>query len=148
METKFFSHYENEQDLRIRAFKLKEILELDQPENSKLRSEVESEYQYLLNSFKKPDVSSEVKAKELTQEEIIEKISPLKLDVEICGSLIWIKGNTKPHRDFLKKLKMRFSPNKKCWYYRPDKFRSTSNQLLDMDEIRKMYGSEKVAMTG
>ena len=145
METKFFSHYENEQDLRIRAFKLQEILELDQPENSKLRGEIKSEYQYLLDSFKTLKKGSEEKAKELSQDEIIEKIAPLKLDVERCGAWIWVSGNTKPHRDFLKKLKMRFSPNKKCWYYRPDKFRSTSNQLVDMEEIRKMYGSETIA---
>jgi len=87
----------------------------------------------------------ETNSKELTQNEILEKINPLNLDIEICGKWIWIRGNTSPYKDYLKELKLRYSPGKKSWYWRPNKYRSFNNQPIDMEEIRRIYGSEKNA---
>jgi len=87
----------------------------------------------------------ETNSKELTQDEILAKINPLNLDIEICGKWIWIRGNTSPYKDYLKELKLRYSPGKKSWYWRPNKYRSFNNQPIDMEEIRRIYGSEKNA---
>lgn len=144
METKFFKQCATEQDLRDRAFKIKEILELDDPENKTLRVEVEGEYQSLLKRFMSSVNNQKKNGKEFTQEEILEKLAHLNLDVEVCGKWVWVHGNTRPHRDFLKKLNMRFSPGKKCWYHRPDKYRSLNTEPLDMDDIRSKYGSVPV----
>ena len=140
METKYFKNCENEQSLRDRAQLLKGILLLDDPGNKNLRVEVEAEYHSLLKQFKSsaPVVGD---AKEPSQEEIITALLPLKLRLEVCGKWLWIRGDTRPHRDFLKKLRCRYSPGKKCWYWRPGKFKSINTDPLDMDEIRNLYGS-------
>lgn len=138
METKFFKQIQNEQELTIRASKLNGVLELDKSENKSLKLEVEAEYESLLSIFKE----SEKDTNELTQDEIIEKLTPLNLEVELTGKWIWIRGDTRRYKDSLKQLNARFSPGKKCWYWRPNKFRSINKDLLDMDEIRRIYGSQ------
>jgi hypothetical protein len=147
MKTRFFNQCENEQDLLNRAKVAKDILDLDNPENKTLRVEVETEYQFLLNAFKSNGSSPESKSKEFTQKEILEKLAPLNLELEICGKWVWINGNTRPYKDILKELGLRFSPGKKCWYWRPDKYRSINKEPMDMNEIRKVYGSSQVALT-
>lgn len=70
----------------------------------------------------------------------------LKIDnitVEICGNWIWLSGETKINKDLIKSLGFKWSKNKKQWYYRPieHKCRKKTDKVLEMDEIRKLYGS-------
>lgn len=65
------------------------------------------------------------------------------LEVEICGSWIWVSGNTKEHKDVLKQLGFKFAYKKKAWYYHKDKFRKKSHEELTMEDIRDMFGSQK-----
>ena len=71
--------------------------------------------------------------------------SLLNLDgivVEVCGSWLWISGNTYQHRDELKKAGCRWASNKKLWYWRSPESTSTSHKAVSMDRIREKYGSE------
>ena len=65
------------------------------------------------------------------------------LEVEICGSWIWVSGNTKEHKEVLKQLGFKFAYKKKAWYYHKDKFRKKSHEELTMDDIRDMFGSQR-----
>lgn len=70
----------------------------------------------------------------------------LKLDgviVEICGTWLWITGDTKPHKDEIKALGGRWSKNKNAWYIHREPFRKKSKSQLTLDDIRAMYGSER-----
>lgn len=68
----------------------------------------------------------------------------LGLTIEICGTWIWLSGNTKPHRETLKAAKFFWSPKKSQWYFRAEKFKSKNRISWSMDRIRETYGSEKV----
>ena len=52
--------------------------------------------------------------------EFVEAISNMK-DVEynIEGTWLWVSGNTKPHREELKRLGLRWAPKRKMWYKKP-----------------------------
>lgn len=65
------------------------------------------------------------------------------IEVEICGSWIWISGDTRTHKEILKQLGFKWAHKKKAWYYHKDKFRKKSHEELTMDEIRDMFGSKK-----
>ena len=65
------------------------------------------------------------------------------IEVEICGSWIWVSGDTRTHKDKLKELGFKWAHKKKAWYYHKDKFRKKSHEELTMDEIRDMFGSKK-----
>lgn len=50
--------------------------------------------------------------------EIIEALLRMNgVEVELCGSWLWIGGNTRSHKDELKAAGCRWSSSKKLWYY-------------------------------
>lgn len=64
------------------------------------------------------------------------------ITVELCGSWLWVTGNTRDVKDDLKALGFRFSSNKSAWYYHRDGYRKHGKSTKTMDEIRTMYGSQ------
>ena len=65
------------------------------------------------------------------------------LDIELCGSWLWIGGNTKEHKDALKALKCRWSNNKKLWYWHHAEEGSRWHKgTSTMTDIRTKYGSQ------
>ena len=77
--------------------------------------------------------------------EVINSIIHLELEIEICGSWIWVSGNTYPHKEALKANNFSWASKKKQWYWKPSEYRKKSKKVLSMDEIRNLYGSEKIA---
>ena len=66
------------------------------------------------------------------------------LTLEVCGSWIWVTGNTKSHKDKLKAYTFQFAPKKQAWYFRPKGKRSRGRGQWSMGEIRGKYGSSRV----
>jgi hypothetical protein len=62
--------------------------------------------------------------------------------VELCGTWIWLSGNTKEHKEAIKEAGYKWSPKKTMWHWSPseDK-RKRRTKSLDMDNIRNKYGS-------
>lgn len=76
--------------------------------------------------------------------EALNSIMPLAgLSIEICGVWIWVTGDTRKHKDALKKAGFRWAPKKKAWHFRPDKFRSHSRGNISLEDIRAKYGSAR-----
>jgi len=72
----------------------------------------------------------------------LNQISGLGLNIEICGSWVWVRGNTKAHKETLKQAGFKWAPKKACWYFRPsDVKRSRSLGNYSMSAIREKYGS-------
>ena len=63
--------------------------------------------------------------------------------MELCGSWLWIGGETKTHKDELKALGCRWSQKKGLWYWRheEDGHRWYKGKK-SMEEIRSKYGSQ------
>lgn len=75
--------------------------------------------------------------------EAIEKIITLPgITIEVCGWWVWLGGDTKAVKEAIKAAGYRWAKNKSMWYYPgcPSKGRGS----YDMDEIREVYGSEKI----
>ena len=66
------------------------------------------------------------------------------VQIEICGSWLWVTGNTYPHKDTLKSLKFRYSKSKCAWYYHNDGYRKNNGKTFTLEQIRSLYGSEVV----
>lgn len=66
------------------------------------------------------------------------------LEIEICGSWIWVGGNTVAHKTTLKENGYRWASKKKMWYWRPADSVCRATKMKDMDYIRNMYGSIKI----
>ena len=77
--------------------------------------------------------------------DIIDKLARYNgISIELCGSWIWVTGDTKPIKDELKALKFRFSPKKTAWYFHSEPYKKTTKKSFNLDEIRNMYGSEQL----
>lgn len=81
---------------------------------------------------------------------IIEKLMELDgLTIELCGSWLWIGGNTKENKDALKEAGCRWSNNKKLWYWRHEESsRPWHRGKKSIDEIRSKYGSQVFGADG
>ena len=82
-------------------------------------------------------------------EEIFKALSAimhLNFDIEICGSWVWLHGDTKPHREVLKENGFKWAPKKMLWYFRPADYKSKNRGNWSMDQIRSSHGSEKVTV--
>ena len=78
--------------------------------------------------------------------DLINALLPMPgLMIELCGSWLWITGNTKEHKDSLKALGFRYSSNKQAWYFHIEPYHKHGKGNKSMDDIRDMYGSQKFA---
>ena len=77
--------------------------------------------------------------------DIIEKLIHMEgLEIEICGSFLWIGGNTREHKDELKGMGFRWASKKKRWFLAPQGWRKKGRRELTMSEIRDSYGSQRI----
>lgn len=67
------------------------------------------------------------------------------LMIELCGSWLWVTGNTKDAKEQLKALHFNYSRKKQAWYYHSEPYRKHGKSEKSMQDIRDMYGSEKFA---
>lgn len=78
--------------------------------------------------------------------EIIEALLHMEgVGIEICGSFLWLDGNTYAHKDGIKALGFRWASKKRRWFLAPKDWRKRGRRELSMEEIRNNYGSQRVA---
>lgn len=78
---------------------------------------------------------------------VINKIINLDLKIEICGSWIWVSGDTRQYREKLKSAGLWWASKKKMWYWHTKEDKKIRRGTMSMDEIREKYGSKKVNNT-
>lgn len=64
--------------------------------------------------------------------------------IEVCGSWVWLSGDTKPHKDAIKEAGGKWASKKMQWYFRPEGYRRMGRGEWSMDQIRYTYGSSVV----
>ena len=79
-------------------------------------------------------------------------IQLVNINIEICGTWLYVTGNTYPVKEYLKNEFGAFwSKSKKCWCIAPEgkNFRkSRSFKGRNMNSIRNTYGSNKIKSEG
>lgn len=115
---------------------------------------VNNQYECLFNKFKneynwQADNDSTGKTRHMNEcsdefINIINKIINLKnINIELCGSWIWVSGETRQYIKIFHELTFRWASNKKMWYWRNEKDAVKNNKSKSMEYIREKYGSEK-----
>lgn len=67
------------------------------------------------------------------------------VEIEVCGTWLWVGGNTKPYAKLFGENNFKWSPKKVKWYWRPEyqkSWRFTGNAT--MKHIRETYGSIEI----
>ena len=153
---KFFQNIKSIEDLNEQYKQLVKKYHPDVNENdtTEIMKEINAEFSKLHKQFKnihRTQNGATYEAKQQTAEapeefiEILSKIIHLDgLEIEICGSWLWISGNTYPHKEQLKASGCRFASKKKMWYWHPEDAGCTSHGKKTIEDIREKYGSQQI----
>jgi hypothetical protein len=77
--------------------------------------------------------------------EMINKIIALKgLIIEITGRWVWVTGETRQYKDYLKESGFFWAHKKMAWYWRPETARVHNRRPFSLDQIRAKYGSVNI----
>jgi hypothetical protein len=99
-----------------------------------------NEYELLLNTLKNED--TDVQVEEILRS-VIEQLSSISgIVIEIVGLWVWVTGDTKPVKDQIKAIGLRFHAKRVAWFFAG--VSSKSSKSANFDEIRAKYGSTVV----
>lgn len=76
--------------------------------------------------------------------EVLEQIIHLNVDIEICGSWLWITGDTYSVKSILSQAGLKWRSKKKAWSWAPADYIFKKHKEFSLDKIRETFGSIKV----
>lgn len=120
-----------------------------------MMQEINAEYDKLFEQIKYAYESSEAYANQTDRQKqaydwekdkqlraIIAALSKFAgLEIELCGTWVYVRGETYPYRKELKALGLRFNPHKGCWIIHYDDYYKYHKKPASMSHIRDKYGS-------
>lgn len=78
------------------------------------------------------------------EQELMDKIYELLklpgLEISLIGFWAWVTGDTKRHKEALKKLGLSWHSKRVCWYYKPKSWKRTRHSEASLEELAKKYG--------
>lgn len=149
---KYFSRCKTLDELKKEYRRLTMIHHPDHGGDTATMAAINNEYAARFEALKKAHNAQADEAHQTTEapEEFIAIIAQLLkfpgLIVELCGSWLWISGDTRPVKEQLKAAGCRWSSNKKMWYWRhAEDGAHWSRGKKTMNQIREKYGSQTYA---
>lgn len=149
---KYFANCSNLDELKKEYRRLTMIHHPDHGGDTATMAAINNEYAERFELLKKAHNAQADEAHQTTEapEEFITIISELLkypgLIVELCGSWLWISGDTRPVKEQLKAAGCRWSSNKKMWYWHhAEDGAHWSRGKKTMNQIRQKYGSQTYA---
>lgn len=74
---------------------------------------------------------------------MFDALMPLRgLNIELCGTWVWITGNTREHAEKIKAAGCYWAHKKRAWYWRPAGPRMGRHREKSLAEIRVKFGSQ------
>lgn len=156
----YFANIKNLDELKAQYRRLAMMYHPDRGGSVEIMQAINAEHDRLFDQLKQEqnaraeqDESGRTRATTETPEEFRTIISALLkipgIIVELCGSWLWITGDTRPVKDALKAAGCRWSSSKKAWYWRhPEDSSGRYRGKSSMGEIRDKYGSQVFSGSG
>lgn len=147
---KFFSSCKTIQELKN---KFRELVKTFHPDNQitgdlQTMKELNLEYEKAFEYIKTHPINETEKKSSYYANvndgfrETLEKIIFIPcITIEICGSWLWVTGDTKPIKDILKKAGLYWAGKKQAWYFKPKDYKAKKHKAWDLNKIRDTFGS-------
>ena len=146
---KYFTNIKTLEEIKADYRRLSMKHHPDRGGDTATMQEINAEHDELFERLKKQHNASADEFHQTTEtpeefREIIELLLRLEgLTVELCGSWLWIGGDTRQHKETLKAAGCRWSNNKKLWYWHhAEEGRKWRRGKATMSDIRTKYGSQ------
>lgn len=125
---------------------------------TELFKEMTAEYEIFLEWFiPKANAYNEQKAKQENKDywttftfeqeseigKMIVKLMQFKgIIIDVCGTWLWLSGDTKPYKDRLGKngLGFKWANQKQKWHWTPYEWKKKNHKVLPMEKIYELYG--------
>ena len=143
---KYFINVKTIEELKKEYRRLAFINHPDKGGSDEIMKLINSQYDNAFETLKKTS-ENEADHKAVNDEfkDVINQIINLNVDIEICGSWIWVSGNTKEYKKELKIAGFYWARKKIMWYWHSkNEVVSKRKKSLSIKEIREKYGSEKI----
>ena len=130
------TYFTNVQTLEELRKEYKRLVKQNHPDNGgslEVIKMINVEYDFCFKALEKNDTVSSNKYDRAEDEEI-----------EICGSWVWVSGNTYVCKAELKANGFHWASKKKMWFWHNPEEQVKSNGKTSMNDIREKYGSEIV----
>lgn len=141
----FTGSYASIQDVKNEYKRLAKLYHPDLNGNSTtaIMQEVNSEYDRIIievNNKQDKKVNINNYYEGLFKNVVIELLKIKDITIDVVGFYLWIDGNTKQHKDELKKIGCLYSCNQKKWYYNGCQHKSRKCSKKSWNEITSYYG--------
>ena len=155
----YFNNVRDLNELKSQYRKMAFELHPDRGGNAKKFSDMQKEYEELFQQLKLHKAENNTESNESFESEemkhsdvddgfkdIVDLLIHLKgVNIELCGSWLWLSGNTKEYKEQLKAAGCKWSAKKTMWYWRPNDYKCSFNRHShSMLYIRMKYGSKKI----
>lgn len=153
---KFFDGIETIEELKKEYRKLVKVHHPDCGGDTEIMKELnaayESIYEKLENStYYANDFEEKKERRKATSEEIkafmhiIQSLAKYKnIEIEICGTWLWVSGDTKIIKNDLKNMGLNWARKKQMWYWHEGEYKRYGKKEYSMNDIRAKYGSKNV----
>jgi hypothetical protein len=149
----YFKGFTNEEEIKAKYKELAKTWHPDLGGCTEKMKIINAQYEEVLTGKYQRDGKSLSEIDDLLQKDFIlrskmnEILGLSDLIVEVCGSWIWLTGNTKEHKDKIKEANFMWSHNKKAWYWRAEEKKCRfkyKHKPESLDSIRYRFGSTSV----
>lgn len=143
-------YFKKEDDLKERYKELAKIHHPDRGGDVEVMKAINAEYDEILTKGFQAEgksiteIEELLKADAIVRQKIIEILLLPDLIIELCGTWLWVTGNTKEYKEKLKEASFRWSATKQAWYWRAEVYRSYNRRTMGLEEIRYKHGSQLV----
>ncbi len=147
MKARYFAECRTIEQLKSEYRRLAKINHPDAGGSTEVMQEINATYDRLFkvlqheHNAKAENVNRQNTEQPETFRDIINALIHLEgLIIEICGSWLWLSGNTFQYKLLIKELGFKWASQKKMWYL--GEMNKTSRKTMSMEHIRAKYGSE------
>ena len=145
---KYFKNIKTLEELRK---EYKRLVKENHPDNGGSVEAIKTinvEYEQLFKVLKNSDTTENKKKYNMEEDEmlrnVINSIINLNIDIEICGSWIWVSDKTYFYKAELKQNGFRWASKKKMWYWHNPEEATRSYGKTTIADIRTKYGSQVI----
>lgn len=148
----YFNKVRTLEELRKEYKRLAKIYHPDCGGDAEIFKAIQSEYEKRFEELEKTTANTS-NAQQFNKDldkairEAIEKIINLDVEIEICGSWVWISGNTYAVKEELKAAGYKYIKKRVKWAWHEEGYRKRTKTDISFEEIRNLYGSETINHT-